>query len=79
VSAAVAAVAVTALGSRVMVPVVVFELVLGIIIGPQVLRLAEPDRFIEFFAKVGLGMLFFFAGYEIDFRRIRGSPLRLAT
>ena len=79
VSAAAAAVAATALGPRAMVPVVVFELVLGIIIGPQVLGLAEPDRFIEFFAKVGLGMLFFFAGYEIDFRRIRGSPLRLAT
>ncbi|HTX10636.1 MAG TPA: cation:proton antiporter [Solirubrobacteraceae bacterium] len=79
VSAAVAAVAATALSPRLMVPVVVFELVLGIIIGPQLLGLAQPDRFIEFFAKVGLGMLFFFAGYEIDFRRIRGSPLRLAT
>jgi Kef-type K+ transport system membrane component KefB len=79
VTAAVAAVTATALGPRLMVPVVVFELVLGIIIGPQVLNLAQPDRFIEFFAKVGLGMLFFFAGYEIDFRRISGSPLRLAT
>jgi Kef-type K+ transport system membrane component KefB len=79
VTAAVAAVTATALGSRVVVPVVVFELLLGIIIGPQVLNLAQPDRFIEFFAKVGLGMLFFFAGYEIDFRRISGSPLRLAT
>ena len=28
---------------------------------------------------LGLGMLFFFAGYEIDFERIRGSPLRLAA
>jgi Kef-type K+ transport system membrane component KefB len=79
VSAAVAALAATALSPRVMVPVVVFELLLGIIIGPQLLGLAQPDRFIEFFAKVGLGMLFFFAGYEIDFLRIRGSPLRLAT
>src|SRR5215472_6817455 len=79
VTAAVAAIAATALAPRVMVPVVVFELVLGIIIGPQVLDLAQPDRFIEFVAKVGLGMLFFFAGYEIDFRRISGSPLWLAT
>jgi len=79
VSAAVAAIAATAVGSRVMVPVVVFELLLGIIIGPQVLALAEPDRFIEFFANLGLGMLFFFAGYEIDFVRIRGSPLRLGA
>lgn len=79
VSAAVAAIAATAVGSRVMVPVVVFELLLGIIIGPQVLALAQPDRFIEFFANLGLGMLFFFAGYEIDFVRIRGSPLRLGA
>jgi Kef-type K+ transport system membrane component KefB len=44
-----------------------------------VLALAQPDRFIEFFANLGLGMLFFFAGYEIDFVRIRGSPLRLGA
>ena len=54
------------------------ELVLGIIIGPQVLDLATPDDFIDFFAELGLGMLFFFAGFEIDFQRIKGTPLRLA-
>ena len=27
----------------------------------------------------GLGMLFFFAGYEIDFERVRGRPLVLAA
>jgi Kef-type K+ transport system membrane component KefB len=79
VCAALAAVVATALSSRVPVPVVVIELVLGIIIGPQVLGIAEADRFIEFFAHLGLGMLFFFAGYEIDFARIRGHPLRLAA
>ena len=42
------------------------------------LDFAEPDPFIEFFSGLGLGMLFFFAGYEIDFERIRGMPLRLA-
>ena len=52
---------------------VVLELVLGIIIGPQVLGLAEPDEFIDFFSNLGLGMLFFFAGYEIEFERIRGA------
>ena len=60
-------------------PVVVLELVLGIIIGPDVLGLAEPDSFIKFFSNLGLGMLFFFAGYEIDFERIRGTPLKLAA
>ena len=47
-------------------------------IGPQVLDLAQVNAFTEFFADLGLGMLFFFAGYEIDLARIRGEPLRLA-
>jgi Kef-type K+ transport system membrane component KefB len=67
----------TLISARVALPVVVLELVLGIIIGPQVLDLAEPDDFIEFFSSLGLGMLFFFAGYEIEFARIRGRPLLL--
>jgi Kef-type K+ transport system membrane component KefB len=66
------------LASRVTVPVVVIEIVAGIILGPELLDLAKPDEFIEFFSSLGLGMLFFFAGYEIDFARIRGAPLRLA-
>jgi Kef-type K+ transport system membrane component KefB len=66
-------------GRRVLVPVVVVEILLGIVIGPELLGLAERDDFLDFFASLGLGMLFFFAGYEIDFERIRGSPLRLAA
>ena len=30
-------------------------------------------------ANLGLGMLFFFAGYEIDCERIAGAPLRLGA
>ena len=41
--------------------------------------LAQPDDFINFFSNIGLGMLFFFAGYEIEFDRIRGEPLKLAA
>ena len=77
-AAAVAAAIVGLGGARVIIPVVVLELVFGILIGPQVLGLAEPDPFIDFFSSLGLGMLFFFAGYEIDFDRIKGAPLRLA-
>jgi Kef-type K+ transport system membrane component KefB len=65
--------------TRMPLPVVVVEIVLGICIGPELLGLAEPDDFLDFFSSLGLGMLFFFAGYEIDFERIRGSPLRLAV
>ncbi len=75
--AALAALIVSVLGRRVAVPVVVMEIVLGIVIGPQILGLADPDEFTQFFSNLGLGMLFFFAGYEIDFQRIRGEPLRL--
>src|SRR6478609_6010971 len=60
-------------------PVVVLELVLGIVIGPQVLNLARSSDFIEFFANLGLGMLFYFAGYEIDFERIKGAPMKLGA
>ncbi len=67
------------LGARgVLIPTVVIELVLGVLIGPQVAGLDVSD-FIRFFSALGLGMLFFFAGYEIDLKRIAGSPLRLGT
>lgn len=76
---AVAALVVGLGGSRVVIPVVVLELCLGIVVGPDVLGLADSDPFISFFASLGLGMLFFFAGYEIDFERIKGAPLKLAV
>jgi Kef-type K+ transport system membrane component KefB len=61
----------------IVVPVVVLELLSGVIIGPHVLGL-HPDGFVTFFSELGLGLLFFFAGYEIDLHRIYGQPLRLA-
>jgi Kef-type K+ transport system membrane component KefB len=76
---AVAAFLGTVVAKRITVPVVVIEIVAGIILGPELLGLVEADEFVEFFSSLGLGMLFFFAGYEIDFARIRGVPLRLAA
>jgi Kef-type K+ transport system membrane component KefB len=77
--AAIAAITVAAVPARFAPPVVVVELLLGILVGPEVLDLAGTDSFIEFFSNLGLGMLFFFAGYEIDFERIRGRPLELGA
>jgi Kef-type K+ transport system membrane component KefB len=77
--AAIAAITVATLPKRFAPPVVVLELVLGIIIGPEVLEIAESSDFVEFFANLGLGMLFFFAGYEIDFERIKGAPMKLGA
>jgi Kef-type K+ transport system membrane component KefB len=74
-----AALAVGLLPSRLAPPVVVLELFFGILIGPQGLGIADLDDFTSFFSNLGLGMLFFFAGYEIDFGRIRGRPLVLGA
>ena len=60
----------------VVVPVVVIELLAGVVLGPHVLGL-HVTAFINFFSDLGLGLLFFFAGYEIDMHRIMGEPLRL--
>ncbi|MFN8174989.1 MAG: cation:proton antiporter [Solirubrobacteraceae bacterium] len=78
-TAAVAALIASHVPRRFAPPVVVLELLLGIIVGPDVLNAAQPDDFIQFLSNLGLGMLFFFAGYEIDFQRIKGLPLKLGA
>jgi Kef-type K+ transport system membrane component KefB len=78
-ASAVAAVTVALVPRPLAPPVVVVELLLGILIGPQVFDIASTDHFTEFFSNLGLGMLFFFAGYEIDFERIKGRPLELGA
>jgi Kef-type K+ transport system membrane component KefB len=77
--AAIAAITVAVLPKGTAPPVVVLELVMGIVIGPEVLDFAHSSEFIDFFSNLGLGMLFYFAGYEIDFERIRGAPLKLGA
>jgi Kef-type K+ transport system membrane component KefB len=67
----------TRLGSR--LPVVVFEVLLGIVIGPQVLNLVADQGFLAFMREVGMVAVMFMAGMEIDFARIRGRPLALGT
>jgi Kef-type K+ transport system membrane component KefB len=67
------------LAPRLTIPVVVLELLLGIIVGPEVAGIAEVDPTTDFLGNLGLGMLFFFAGYEIDFDRIKGQPMKLAA
>ena len=77
--AAIAATTVAIVPKGMAPPVVVLELMLGILIGPEVLNLARSSDFIEFFSNLGLGMLFYFAGYEIDFERIKGTPMKLGA
>ena len=62
---------------RLVLPTVVVEIVLGIIIGPEVLDVAEVDSYIRFLSNFGLALLFFFAGLEVVEQRIaRRSMLR---
>src|SRR5262249_938512 len=51
--------------SRVVLPTVVVEIVLGILIGPQALGIASVDSYLAFLSNVGLAFLFFFAGLEV--------------
>ena len=67
------------LGRWVRVPIVVFELVLGILVGPSVLGWAQPDAFIDVLSEFGLAMLFFVAGSEIEFAAFRGRTGRRAS
>jgi Kef-type K+ transport system membrane component KefB len=63
---------------RLRLPSVVFEIVAGIVIGPSVLGWVKVDDTISVLALMGLAMLLFLAGLEIDFDRLRGRLLRLA-
>jgi Kef-type K+ transport system membrane component KefB len=61
------------------IPSVVLEILLGILLGPALLGWVVEDDVIGFVADFGLAMLMFLAGYESEFRRIRGRPLRRAV
>lgn len=61
------------------VPIIVFELVLGILVGPALLGWVQEHVVLEKLSDFGLAMLFFVAGMEIDFRAIAGKPLVRAS
>ena len=60
-------------------PVVVLEVIMGILIGPHVFNLASPDGMIGTLGELGFTFLLFMVGLEIDFDKIRGRPLSLAV
>ena len=74
-----AALLTTAVGRFVKIPLVVFEIVLGLVIGPSVLGWVPETDSLSALANFGLAFLFFMAGNEIDFRSIAGRPLRTAS
>src|SRR5438034_5598967 len=65
--------------SRLRLPAVVVEILLGIVVGPQVLGCASNDEPVQVLALLGLAFLLLLAGLELDFDRLRGRLLRLAS
>ena len=59
------------------VPGVVVLLLGGVLIGPDVLGLADPAP-VELLGNIGLGFLFLLAGFELDAKLMRSEPGRLA-
>jgi Kef-type K+ transport system membrane component KefB len=64
---------------RIVLPTVVLEIVLGILIGPEVLDLAQVDSHIDFLSNLGLVFLFFFAGLELVEQRVARRSLVRGT
>ncbi len=64
---------------RIKVAEVVLLLGAGIVFGPEVLAWITPDESIQLLSDLGLGLLFFLAGMELEQRAIRGESGRLAA
>ena len=75
---AVAVPALCALVPGLPVPGAVLEVVAGIIVGPSVLGWVHVDAAVQVLSDLGLGMLLFLAGLEIDVGRLRGPLGRVA-
>ena len=64
---------------RLKIPAVVLEIVLGVLFGPSALGWLEPDLSVQIVALLGLAMLLFLAGLEVDIRSLGGGLLPLAA
>jgi Kef-type K+ transport system membrane component KefB len=64
---------------RLPVPEAVLEVLAGILIGPSVLGWVHIDAPVQVLSDLGLGMLLFLAGLEIDVGGLRGPLGRLAS
>jgi Kef-type K+ transport system membrane component KefB len=67
------------LAPRLRMPAVVFEIILGIVIGPSVLGWVHMDLPITVLSMLGLAFLLFLAGLEIDIECLRGQAIRIAA
>jgi Kef-type K+ transport system membrane component KefB len=63
---------------RLPLPGAVLEVIAGIVVGPAVLGWVHVDLPIQVLSSLGLGMLLFLAGLEIDVEGLRGERAKLA-
>ena len=77
---AVAATFLSAMPIGIRIPIVVWEILFGALLGPHLLGLARDPQgpLWNWFSLAGLGALLFMAGMELDLGYIRGSPIKLA-
>ena len=61
------------------VPIVVLEVLLGVVIGPHVLNLVSFDGFVATMFDFGMAASLFMGGMELDFADIKGRPILLAA
>ncbi|MEI6373003.1 MAG: cation:proton antiporter [Actinomycetes bacterium] len=57
---------------------IVFLIGFGILLGPQILNKVDLTDSVSLLADIGLGFLFFFAGYELDRAVLKGTTGKLA-
>lgn len=65
-----------AISKKRLIPETVFLLIAGMLIGPNVLNLAQADSAISLLSDLGLGFLFLLAGYEISPKELAGRQGR---
>jgi Kef-type K+ transport system membrane component KefB len=78
-AAALAAPLALGLFPRIRLPAIVLEIVLGIVIGPQVLSWVSIDTPIQVMSLLGLAFLLLLAGLEVEYERFRGRLLHLTA
>ena len=79
IAAAAVLATVLALLTRRAIPAGVWLLVLGIVIGPHALGLAESTEAVAFLRELGLGFLFLLAGFEVNTSDMRSRAGRSAA
>ncbi len=61
-------------------PAIVVEILFGLVVGPQVLGIIELEsvdaEFVALLAELGLFLLMFLAGFEVDFERLERQGIR---